>query len=82
MLSTRSILQSMLKVLLMRSVMIQTLNQGMVLTIYSENDKISGYCIDIVKDSLPNGYVVVKFRIMNLLYRNFRWELAFKIRMR
>lgn len=45
----------------MRSVMIQTLNQGMVLTIYSENDKISGYCIDIVKDSLPNGYVVVKF---------------------
>lgn len=29
MLSTRSILQSMLKVLLMRSVMIQTLNQGM-----------------------------------------------------
>lgn len=37
------------------------LESGDVLTIYSENDKISGYCIDIVKDSLPNGYVVVKF---------------------
>ena len=37
------------------------IESGDVLTIYSENDKISGYCIDIVKDSLPNGYVVVKF---------------------
>lgn len=32
------------------------LESGDVLTIYSENDKISGYCIDIVKDGSPNGY--------------------------
>ena len=34
---------------------------GNVLTIYSENENISGYCVDILEDGYPNGYVVVKF---------------------
>lgn len=28
---------------------------------YSENENISGYCVDILEDGYPNGYVVVKF---------------------
>lgn len=34
---------------------------GNVLTMYSENENISGYCVDILEDGYPNGYVVVKF---------------------
>lgn len=32
---------------------------GNVLTMYSENENISGYCVDILEDGYPNGYVVV-----------------------
>lgn len=34
---------------------------GEVITFYNEIDTISGYCIDIMKDNEPNGYVVIKF---------------------
>lgn len=49
---------------------------GNVLTMYSENENISGYCVDILEDGYPNGYVVVKFSDNNgwndyLRYINF-----------
>lgn len=37
------------------------LKSGEVLKILDENDKLSGYCVDIVDDGAPNGYVVIKF---------------------
>ncbi|KIR01179.1 hypothetical protein P261_02862 [Lachnospiraceae bacterium TWA4] len=34
---------------------------GKVITIYNEDDDISGYCIDVMKENSHNGYIVVKF---------------------
>lgn len=34
---------------------------GEVITILNEDDEISGYCIDVMKNTKNNGYVVVKF---------------------
>ncbi len=37
------------------------LQSGDVRRILDENDQLSGYCVDIVDDGTPNGYVVIKF---------------------
>lgn len=34
---------------------------GNVITLYDENDNISGYCIDILTNNEHNGYVIIKF---------------------
>lgn len=39
----------------------QNFEAGNVITLYSENNGISGYCIDIMNGNEHNGYVVVKF---------------------
>lgn len=44
---------------------------GNVLTMYSENENISGYCVDILEDGYPNGYVVVKFSDNNPVVSEF-----------
>lgn len=38
---------------------------------YSENENISGYCVDILEDGYPNGYVVVKFSDNNPVVSEF-----------
>lgn len=37
------------------------LESGDVISFYDENDVLSGYCVDILDDGQPNGYVVIKF---------------------
>ena len=37
------------------------LDAGNVIPFYDENDNLSGYCVDIVDGSQPNGYVIIKF---------------------
>ena len=37
------------------------LDAGDVIPFYDENDNLSGYCVDIVDGSQPNGYVIIKF---------------------
>ena len=37
------------------------LQSGNVLTFYGETDSISGYCVDLINGTAPNGYVVIKF---------------------
>lgn len=34
---------------------------GNVITMYNEDDNISGYCVDVNRKGVQNGYVVVKF---------------------
>lgn len=47
------------------------LSVGAISTIYSENDNISGYCVDITNAGLPNGYVIVKFSDNNPVVSEF-----------
>lgn len=49
----------------------QNLSVGDVSTIYSENDNISGYCVNITNAGLPNGYVIVKFSDNNPVVSEF-----------
>lgn len=37
------------------------LDAGDVIPFYDENDTLSGYCVDILNDGKPNGYVIIKF---------------------
>ena len=37
------------------------LESGDVIPFYDETDQLSGYCVDIVDDGQPNGYVIIKF---------------------
>lgn len=34
---------------------------GDVIPFYGETDQVSGYCVDILDDGQPNGYVIIKF---------------------
>ena len=47
---------------------------GDVTTMYNEDDAISGYCIDIMIGTTPNGYVVVKFVDNNPVVSEFCLE--------
>lgn len=37
------------------------LDVGEVITFLDENNELSGYCVDLEDDGMPNGYVIVKF---------------------
>lgn len=37
------------------------LESGDVIPFYDETDNLSGYCVDIMDDGQPNGYVIIKF---------------------
>lgn len=47
------------------------LQAGNIFTLYSENDNISGYCVDIINSGFPNGYVIVKFSDNNPVVSEF-----------
>lgn len=47
------------------------LEAGDVSAFYSENDNISGYCVDVIKGGFPNGYVIVKFSANNPVVSEF-----------
>lgn len=47
---------------------------GDVTTMYNEDDAVSGYCIDILVGTIPNGYVVVKFANNNPVVSEFCLE--------
>lgn len=48
-----------------------SLEAGDIFVFYSENDNISGYCVDVIKGGSPNGYVIVKFSANNPVVSEF-----------